>query len=79
MANTIYPLFVVVLVFIVGVLINNRISSNFDYQCGNCGEVLSVSTMQAMFVPHSMGRKLLKCPKCGHTTWATPVPKGDGS
>jgi DNA-directed RNA polymerase subunit RPC12/RpoP len=72
------PIVIAIVVLIVAALVQRWISSNFDYQCANCGEIFSLSAWQAMFVPHSMGKKLVRCPHCGQTTWATPVPKGDG-
>ncbi len=53
-------------------------NSHFDYQCPNCGEIFSLSVLQAMAVPHMSGRKLVRCPNCGRVSWATPVAKRNG-
>jgi DNA-directed RNA polymerase subunit RPC12/RpoP len=54
-------------------------SSTFDYQCANCGEIFSLPAWQAMLALHVVETKLVRCPNCGQMTWATPVRKGNGS
>jgi len=50
-------------------------TKNYDYKCGKCGERFTLPLWKAVLAPHSMGRKLVKCPKCGRRGWAAPVPK----
>lgn len=73
------PIIILAIVAIFVAFWQRRTSSNFDYQCGNCGAIFSLPTWQAVIAPHAMGRKLVKCPNCGSMTWATPVRKEDGS
>lgn len=54
---------------------NNWLVSNFDYQCGFCGRIFSLTIWQAVAAPHMMWRKLMRCPHCGNMAWATPVRK----
>jgi predicted RNA-binding Zn-ribbon protein involved in translation (DUF1610 family) len=63
----------VVVVVAVGVqVMNNRTTA---FQCAQCGHTFSLSPVAAVLSPHSMGRKMVTCPKCGARDWATPVPK----
>ena len=59
------------------VLMVLQISKNqrYVYQCDECGEKISLSVWAGALAPHSMGKKWVKCPKCGRMGWATPVPK----
>jgi DNA-directed RNA polymerase subunit RPC12/RpoP len=66
---------VIAAVVILVVLLQNWRTANYDYQCGKCGERFSLSTLKAIIALHSMGSKLVRCPKCGKMTWAKPVPK----
>lgn len=47
----------------------------YDYRCGNCGNVFSLSPLAASLAPHRMGQKWVRCPRCGVRSWATPVAK----
>jgi ribosomal protein S27AE len=52
------------------------IASRYDWQCGNCGHVFSISPAAAALMPHRpVGRKLARCPNCGVRSWVSPVPK----
>jgi DNA-directed RNA polymerase subunit RPC12/RpoP len=72
------PLVVPLIVLVFYAFWQSWISSNFDYQCANCGAIFTLQTWQAMIAPHAMWRKLVRCPTCGQMTWATLVRKGDG-
>lgn len=66
------PLIIIAIAAVLVVYMNRR----FDYQCGYCGEIFSLPTVDAIFAPHMMGKKLVTCPRCGQRTWASLVPKG---
>ena len=62
------PMIVIVIVaigFIFVVYRQNSINRNFDYQCGNCGNQFSLPAWKGALLPHSMGRKLVRCPNVG--------------
>ena len=77
--NRLNPIIVLVIATVSVVFWQRWMTSNFDYQCVNCGEMFSLSTLQAMIAPHAMGKKLVKCPNCEKVTWATHVRKRNGS
>ena len=64
-----------ILIVIAALLFAAFINKGYDYQCGKCNKVFSPSAWKAILTPHAMGKRLLKCPHCGSTSWATPVPK----
>lgn len=39
------------------------------YQCGNCGTIHKPSVKDWMCGMHTFRKRLLKCPKCGETSW----------
>jgi hypothetical protein len=75
MPNNLNPLFAVVIITLLAAAWQNWMNRNFDYQCANCDEVFSLSLSQAMLAPHFLGRKLVRCPRCGKISWAAPVRK----
>jgi len=75
MTNTVAPFIVIPIVLVLSFVFQIVLNKSFDYQCGNCGEKFSVSPFIGALTPHSMGRKLIKCPSCGTWTWALRVRK----
>lgn len=75
MPKSISAIIVIPILLVFTALAQVLMNKNFDYQCGNCGAKFSISPIMGAFAPHSMGRKLVKCPKCGVTAWASRVPK----
>lgn len=52
------------------------VTSRYDWRCGQCGRVFSISPFTACFLPHSFPfRKLTTCPHCGTRSWMDPVRK----
>jgi DNA-directed RNA polymerase subunit RPC12/RpoP len=45
------------------------------YRCGNCGNEFEISTLADFLSPHLPQKKFLKCPGCGHRSWATVLMK----
>jgi DNA-directed RNA polymerase subunit RPC12/RpoP len=43
------------------------------YRCEACGATFPLSPLQATLAPHSMARKLVRCPSCGARSWASPA------
>lgn len=75
MLKLVNGIFAFVIVTLAAALWYNWETSHFEYQCGYCGEVFSLSTWQGLFAPHIMAQKLVRCPRCGRMTWTTPVRK----
>jgi DNA-directed RNA polymerase subunit RPC12/RpoP len=75
MSSSLGPFIVIPVAIVLGVLFQSQMSKNFDYQCASCGTRFSPSAVAAALTPHMPGRKLLRCPSCGRTTWAARVPK----
>ncbi|MDQ7095211.1 hypothetical protein REC12_16560 [Desulfosporosinus sp. PR] len=75
MPKSIGTIIIIPIVLVLTALFQGFLNKKFDYQCGNCGGKFSISPIMGTLAPHSMGRKLVKCPKCGVTSWATRVPK----
>jgi DNA-directed RNA polymerase subunit RPC12/RpoP len=62
--------------FIVQLIVQQGITSRYDYRCGNCGQTFSLTPLAASVVPHRFGgSKLARCPHCGVRSWVWPVPK----
>lgn len=40
------------------------------YECKECHNKFSPTYREVVVAPHSMIRRLLRCPKCGKITWA---------
>jgi hypothetical protein len=75
MSSSLDPLIVIPVVLVLAVLVQSQVSKNFDYQCANCGTRLNPSALAVALAPHMFGKKLLRCPNCGKTTWAAAEPK----
>jgi DNA-directed RNA polymerase subunit RPC12/RpoP len=75
MSKVISPIVIVPIVFVVAILWQTTLNKNFDYECEKCGATFTLPALKGVLVPHSMGRKLVTCPKCGARTWARPVHK----
>jgi DNA-directed RNA polymerase subunit RPC12/RpoP len=76
MSSSLTPLIVIPVILLVTVFGQSQLSKRFDYQCANCGMRFSPSPLAAALAPHRFGGlKLLRCPSCGRTTWASAVPK----
>lgn len=70
------PVIVIVAVFLILVLSQRTLSRGCDYRCGRCGHRFAPSSVAAALAPHRLGGlKLLRCPQCGATTWASAVQK----
>ena len=70
------PVVVVAVVFVAVLFFQWNLSKGIDYECDNCQHRFSPSPLVAAVAPHRFGGlKLLRCPNCGATTWASAVPK----
>jgi ribosomal protein S27AE len=69
------PLIIITIIFVFTILYQTVLNKKINYMCGNCGYTFSPSPFSAALTPHSMGRKLLTCPRCGKKTWAKRVRK----
>ncbi len=45
------------------------------YECPSCGHQFEISMRTALLTPHMWDKKLLRCPSCGKTSWASAVIK----
>jgi len=45
------------------------------FVCPKCGANFKVSTLKYIFAPHLLGKRMAKCPNCGHTELL--IPKWD--
>jgi DNA-directed RNA polymerase subunit RPC12/RpoP len=62
--------------FLVQLIVQQGITSRYDYQCGTCGRTFSLTPLAASVAPHRFGgSKLARCPHCGVRSWVSPVPK----
>jgi hypothetical protein len=57
-----------------------RVFRGYDYQCGKCGAIFTLSAGMAMIAPNLMDKnlelkKLVRCPCCGEWTLATHLYK----
>jgi DNA-directed RNA polymerase subunit RPC12/RpoP len=76
MSTALIPVIVIAAAFLVQFLVQQGITSRFDYQCGNCGRTFSLTPLAASVAPHRFGgSKLVTCPHCGVRSWVSPVPK----
>ena len=76
MSSALIPVIVVVLGFGVNLLVQQTLTSRYDYRCDRCAATFSLSPATAAGAPHKMGgAKYVKCPNCGARSWVTPVPK----
>jgi DNA-directed RNA polymerase subunit RPC12/RpoP len=70
------PVIVVVLALAINFLVQQNLTSRYEYQCDRCASTFSLTPLAAAIVPHRLGgAKYVKCPDCGKRSWATPVPK----
>jgi len=70
------PILVVVAVLLLSHAVNRTLTSRFDYRCGACDELFSLSPWVATIAPHRFGGyKYARCPRCGSFAWMAPVPK----
>jgi hypothetical protein len=75
MSSSLGPFIVIPVVLVLAVLVQSQVSKNFDCQCANCGTRFNPSALGIALAPHMFGKKLLRCPNCGKTTWAAAIPK----
>jgi|GEM_PF-7036978 len=70
-------MFAILPVLGLGVLLLLQIwkNQNTYTQYDDCGEKFSLSIWQGALAPHSMGKKLVQCPRSRKMGWATPVAK----
>ena len=40
------------------------------YECRKCHHKFSISYFKALFAPHILTTRYVKCPECGQNTWA---------
>jgi len=45
------------------------------YKCPKCGFIFKISLSKDFLSPHLPGKKLLRCPSCGHKEWAKEFRK----
>lgn len=76
MNTAIVPVVVIGIALVAQLVVQQGITSRYDYRCGNCGQRFSLTPLAASIVPHRFGgSKFVKCPHCGVRSWVTPVPK----
>jgi DNA-directed RNA polymerase subunit RPC12/RpoP len=76
MDTAIIPVVFVIAGFLVQLMVQQGITSRYDYQCDNCGHRFSLTPLAASVAPHRFGgSKFVKCPDCGVRSWVAPVPK----
>ncbi len=57
----------------VAVILLMAMSRSVQYQCDNCGGIFSLSPFIAVAAPHMMGKKFVRCPRCGIVSWVSPM------
>jgi DNA-directed RNA polymerase subunit RPC12/RpoP len=45
-----------------------------QYDCPDCGATFQITALNDFLSAHVPEKKLLKCPRCGHTNWCTVKP-----
>jgi predicted RNA-binding Zn-ribbon protein involved in translation (DUF1610 family) len=48
-------------------------AKNTAYICPNCGYIFTISTRKDFLSPHMIDKKLLRCPKCGESSWCKAI------
>ncbi len=77
LSKALIPLLVIAAGFLANYFVQRNRSAAFDYRCDSCGETFSLSPLAGAIAPHRLvGRKWIRCPRCGSFSWVTPVPKG---
>ena len=66
---------VIAAVLVVWIAVQSWMGRHYDFQCEQCGNKFSLSLRAAVLAPHAMGKKWVRCPRCGHRGWAGRVPK----
>ncbi len=57
----------------VAVVLLMATSRSVKYQCENCGGIFGLSPFFAIAAPHMMGKKFVRCPRCGIVSWVSPM------
>ncbi|EGW41991.1 hypothetical protein DOT_0051 [Desulfosporosinus sp. OT] len=65
-----------ILLLVVSFVIQNWLTRYFEYQCGKCQGKFDLPILKAILSIPIMGRKYVKCPKCGKWGWVSLIPKG---
>jgi len=48
-------------------------AKNTAYMCPKCGHTFMISTAKDFLSPHMSDKKLLRCPKCGESSWSKAI------
>lgn len=48
-------------------------AKNTFYICSKCNHTFAISTLKNFLSPHMIDKKLLRCPKCGESSWFEAV------
>jgi DNA-directed RNA polymerase subunit RPC12/RpoP len=75
-SKALIPLIVLPLGLIANYVLQRGMAAKFDYQCGKCGHRFRLGPLAGAIAPHRpVGRKWIRCPKCGSFSWASPVQR----
>jgi DNA-directed RNA polymerase subunit RPC12/RpoP len=77
---SILPVIIIIAIVLLVFYMQMRVYRGFDYQCGKCGRVFSLSADDSLIAPNLLDKnlelkKLVRCPHCGQWTLATHLSK----
>ncbi|MCL2462898.1 MAG: FYDLN acid domain-containing protein [Defluviitaleaceae bacterium] len=49
-------------------------TSSTHFECPECQEHFRVGFLRYFFAPHTLGRRFVTCPKCGHGDFLSAKP-----
>jgi len=60
----------IVLAAVIALVAARALTSHFE--CPNCGEHFQVGFIRYLFAPHMLGKRDVRCPKCGQSNFLAP-------
>lgn len=61
---------IIIVISAVAFVIFRAINSHFV--CPKCGANFKINALEYIFAPHFMTKRMVTCPKCGHSELMTP-------
>ncbi|NMC42560.1 MAG: hypothetical protein GYA46_01460 [candidate division Zixibacteria bacterium] len=73
--STVSSLVITLLFLAIMMLLVYRHARTSGYHCAPCGHEFPISLWVDFLSPHGFGRKLLRCPRCGISSWCTEIDR----
>lgn len=73
--QSLWPAIIIAMFVVVMAILVRRHALTTGYHCPACGHEFVIGTWTDFLSPHTIGCKMLRCPRCGEGSWCTEIER----